>query len=317
MSITHYPHAIHAVDTHYLRPVFDAAHVVLHGGRAAIVDCGTSHSVPRILAALEALGVARETVDWLFITHVHLDHAGGAGQLMQALPQARAVLHPRGAPHMIDPTKLIAASRAVYGDAVYEKLYGEILPIDAARVQVTTEGEQIDLAGRKFRVLHTPGHAMHHHVFFDELSRGVFTGDTFGLSYRDFDVDGRAFAFPTTTPTQFDPNQLIDSVRRIMALDPEAAYLTHYGRITDLPRIAEGLIRMIGDFVHIARQHAALPSDEARRLIREGLHEVLRGELARHGCTLPEAVVDEVLELDLDLNADGLLAWLARAENKT
>lgn len=312
MSITYYPQAIHAIDTQYLRPLFDASHVVVHGGRAALVDCGTTHSVPRILAALEALGVARETVDWLFITHVHLDHAGGAGHLMQALPNARAVLHPRGAPHLIDPGKLIAASRAVYGDAVYEKLYGEILPIDAARVHVTAEGERIELAGRGFRVLHTPGHAMHHHVFFDELSRGVFTGDTFGLSYRDFDVDGRAFAFPTTTPTQFDPQQLIDSIQRIMALQPEAAYLTHYGRITDLPRIAGDLIRMIGDFAHLAQAHAHLPPMEARRLIREGLHEILRGELSRHGCTLPEAVVDEVLELDLDLNADGLLAWLAR-----
>lgn len=312
MSITHYSHDIHAIDTHYLRPVFDASHLVMHGGRAALVDCGTSHSVPPILAALEAMGVARDAVDWVFITHVHLDHAGGAGQLMQALPNARAVLHPRGAPHMVDPTKLIAASRAVYGDAAYEKLYGEILPIDAARVHVTAEGERIALAGRSFQVLHTPGHAMHHHVFFDELSRGVFTGDTFGLSYRDFDVDGRAFAFPTTTPTQFDPRQLIDSIQRIMALQPEAAYLTHYGRITDLPRIAAGLIRMIGEFAYLARQQADQPAVEARRLIREGLHEVLRGELSRHGCTLPEGVVDEVLTLDLDLNADGLLAWLAR-----
>lgn len=313
MSIIHYEHAIHAVDTHYLRPNFDASHVIIEQGRAAIVDCGTSHSVPRILSALEALGVAREAVDWLLITHVHLDHAGGAGQLMQALPNARAVLHPRGAPHMIDPAKLIAASRAVYGDAVYEKLYGEILPIDAARVHATSEGENIALAGRIFKVLHTPGHAMHHHVFFDERSRGVFTGDTFGLSYREFDVDGRAFAFPTTTPTQFDPDQLIDSIQRIMRLEPVAAYLTHYGQITDLSRIAESLIRMINDFAHLAREQSGQPDSEARRLVREGIHDVLRGELARHGCTLPEAVVDEVLELDLDLNTDGLLAWLARA----
>jgi glyoxylase-like metal-dependent hydrolase (beta-lactamase superfamily II) len=314
MSINYYEHAIHAVDTHYLRPQFDAAHIIIEQGRVAIVDCGTSHSVPRILAALEALGVAREAVDWLLITHVHLDHAGGAGQLMQALPNARAVLHPRGAPHMIDPAKLIAASRAVYGDAVYEKLYGDILPIDAQRVHATTEGERIDLAGRGFQVLHTPGHAMHHHVFFDERSKGVFTGDTFGLSYREFDVEGRAFAFPTTTPTQFDPDQLIDSIQRIMALEPTAAYLTHYGRITDLPRIAESLIRMIGDFAYLARAQAGKLPDEAKQALREGIHEVLRGELARHGCTLPEAVVDEVLELDLQLNTDGLLVWLARAQ---
>ena len=105
-----HPDGITAVDTEYVRAGLAASHIIAHEGRAAFVDTGTTHSVPQLLSALEELGLARDAVDYVILTHVHLDHAGGAGQLMRALPQARAVIHPRGAPHMIDPAKLIAGS---------------------------------------------------------------------------------------------------------------------------------------------------------------------------------------------------------------
>ena len=114
--LTKFADGITAVDTEYVRPQMDASHVVVAGTRAAIVDTGPNSAVPLILAALEQLGIERDAVELLFLTHVHLDHAGGAGQLMRHLPRATAVIHPRGAPHMIDPAKLIAGSRAVYGE---------------------------------------------------------------------------------------------------------------------------------------------------------------------------------------------------------
>ena len=311
----HYAHGIHAIDTGYVRPVFDASHLIVHEGRAAFVDTGVSHSVPVLLAALDELSIARTAVDFVFLTHVHLDHAGGAGQLMQALPNAQAVLHPRGAPHMIDPGKLIEASIAVYGAEAYARLYGEILPIDAARVVATTPGQQFSLAGRRLEILHTPGHALHHQAIFDHHSRGVFTGDTFGLSYREFDVDGRALAIPTTTPTQFDPDQLIDSIRRILALQPEAAYFTHYGEVRDLVRIGADLERQIGEYVRIARSHAGLGAEAARQAIRSDLGAFLREEVRRHGCSLSGAEVDALLDNDVILNTDGLLVWLSRRKS--
>ena len=311
----HYAHGIHAIDTGYVRPVFDASHLIVHEGRAAFVDTGVSHSVPVLLAALDELSIARTAVDFVFLTHVHLDHAGGAGQLMQALPNAQAVLHPRGAPHMIDPGKLIEASIAVYGAEAYARLYGEILPIDAARVVATAPGQQFSLAGRRLEILHTPGHALHHQAIFDHHSRGVFTGDTFGLSYREFDVDGRALAIPTTTPTQFDPDQLIDSIRRILALQPEAAYFTHYGEVRDLVRIGADLERQIGEYVRIARSHAGLGPEAARQAIRSDLGAFLREEVRRHGCSLSGAEVDALLENDVILNTDGLLVWLSRRKS--
>jgi glyoxylase-like metal-dependent hydrolase (beta-lactamase superfamily II) len=310
-----YAHGIHAIDTGYVRPVFDASHLIVHEGRAAFVDTGVSHSVPLLLAALDELALAPTAVDFVFLTHVHLDHAGGAGQLMQALPNAQAVLHPRGAPHMIDPGKLIEASIAVYGAEAYARLYGEILPIDAARVVATTPGQQFSLAGRRLEILHTPGHALHHQAIFDHHSRGVFTGDTFGLSYREFDVDGRALALPTTTPTQFDPDQLIDSIRRILALQPQAAYFTHYGEVRDLERIGADLERQIGEYVRIARCYAALDAESARQAIRRDLGEFLRDEVHRHGCCLSGPEVDALLENDITLNADGLLVWLSRRKS--
>jgi len=309
-----YDNGIYAIDAEYVRPMLDAVHLVVHEGRAAFVETGTSRSVPQLLAALESLGLSREAVDWVFITHVHLDHAGGAGQLMQALPNAKAVLHPRGAPHMIDPRKLIEASMAVYGAEAFGKLYGEIIPIASERVVSTEPRQRFSLAGREFEILHTPGHAMHHQVFFDHHAKAVFTGDTFGLSYREFDVDGRAFAFPTTTPTQFDPDQLIDSIHRILALQPRAAYFTHYGEVRDLPRLAIALERMTRAFAEAAKAEAVNPEAERdlRTRLLDRISQILNLELQAHGCTLTTQRIDELLGLDIGLNVDGLIAWLAR-----
>ncbi len=310
-QLTRFGDGITAVDSEYVRPHFDAVHIIRGASSAAIIDTGTNTSVPYVLAAIDALDLSREAVEFVFLTHVHLDHAGGAGALARALPRARMLLHPRGAPHMIDPARLIAASIDVYGEEPYRRMYGELLPIDAARVDVTTDGQQLQFDGRNFEIAHTPGHALHHQVLVDLDGRHVFTGDTFGLSYREFDVDGRALALPTTTPTQFDPQQLQASIRRILGYAPVDAYLTHYARVTDLPRLGDSLQRLIGDYVDIARRFAT--DDDRRERIREALAALLLQEARMHGCTHGDAVTLELLRADIDLNADGLIAWLDRA----
>jgi glyoxylase-like metal-dependent hydrolase (beta-lactamase superfamily II) len=305
-----HPDGITAIDAEYVRPGLAASHLIAHEGRAAFVDTGTTHSVPQLLAALEELGLARDAVDYVILTHVHLDHAGGAGQLMQALPQARAVIHPRGAPHMIDPAKLIAGSMAVYGEARYRELYGELVPIPAERVVTTQDGQRLSLAGRPLEFVHTPGHALHHQAIVDLEHRSIFTGDTFGLSYREFDTEQGAFIVPTTTPTQFDPEQLIASLDRLLGYGPQALYLTHYSRVTEVPRLAELLKLQIHEFVKIARGHRG----EANRFqsISADMRALWLQLLRRHGCTLTEAQIDEVLGGDLELNTQGLIAWLDR-----
>jgi glyoxylase-like metal-dependent hydrolase (beta-lactamase superfamily II) len=283
---------------------------VEHRGRAAFIDVGTTLSVPYLLAALDRLGIARSAVDLMLLTHVHLDHAGGAGALMQALPNAKAVLHPRGAPHLIDPAKLVAGTRVVYGDALFERLYGDIVPIAAERVITTQDGDRVELAGRPFEQIHTPGHALHHQCIVDLEHAAVFTGDTFGLSYREFDTAQGAFIVPTTTPTQFDPEQLIASIDRIAGYRPDAAYLMHYSRVTDIPRLAGDLKAQVRQLVQIAR-HCAHNPDPKGAILKE-MQELWRGLAREHGVQLSDEGIDALLKDDAELNAQGLVVWLER-----
>jgi glyoxylase-like metal-dependent hydrolase (beta-lactamase superfamily II) len=313
--ITRHPDGITAVDAEYVRPGLAAVHIVERAGRAAFVDTGTAPGVPRLLAALHTLGITREAVDYVFLTHVHLDHAGGAGALMQSLPNAQAIVHPRGAPHLIDPAKLIAGSVAVYGEVQYRRLYGELTPIPANRVIVTNDEQRIALADRVFEFVHTPGHAMHHHSIVDRETASIFTGDTFGLSYREFDTARGALVVPTTTPTQFDPDQLIGSIVRLLSYKPKALYFTHYSRVTEPERLAEQLTAQIRDFVEIARRHAS--STDRSTLIYDDMRRLWFRLVREHGCTMPDAQIDALLEPDLTLNTQGLIAWLERTAPRT
>lgn len=306
-----HPHGVWAIDTGYVRPRMDASHLILRDGRAALVDCGTTRSVPRILASLRALGVAPEQVEWLLLTHVHLDHAGGAGELLSHLPRARVAVHPRGAPHLMEPGKLEAATRAVYGDALYDDLYGALVPVPSERVRAVADGDQVLLGDSVFEVLHTPGHALHHVCFHDRAGRAVFAGDTFGVSYRETDVRGRPFIIPATTPTHFDPDQLHNSIDRLLGLRAEAIYLTHWSRMTDLERLGEDLHGDVVAFVEIARRCAAEP--EPVEAIACMMRAYLGARLDEHGFPDDEARRDAALGMDIRLNAQGLVAWLARA----
>jgi len=309
-QLTRYTHGITAVDVEYVRSGIAAAHIIAHGGRAAFVDVGTTHSVPYLLAALDELHIERAAVEFIFLTHVHLDHAGGAGALLQALPNARAVLHPRGAPHLIAPAKLIAAAITVYGAATYRRLYGELVPLPQERVLITADLERMSLAGRPFEFVHTPGHALHHQVIVDVEHSGIFTGDTFGLSYREMDTAQGAFIVPPTPPTQFDPEQLVQSIDRVAAYAPEYVYLMHYGRVSDVPRLAQDLKHQVREFARIALEHAG--AADRTSAIGGALRELWRALSRRHGCDLTDAQFDHLLGKDLDLNVQGLIAWLER-----
>ena len=304
-------HGIHVIDTGFHRPVFDASFLITERGRAAFVDTGTNHSVPRLLAALAATGLAPGAVDFVIATHVHLDHAGGVGLLMQQLPAARLVVHPLGARHLIDPTRLMDSARRVYGADEVARSYGDVVGVDAERVLRTADDMVLDFAGRPLKFLDTPGHARHHHCIWDERSRGFFTGDTFGLSYREFDTAAAgAWIMPTTTPIQFEPEALRRSIQRMLAYRPECMYLTHYGRVTEVPRLAGLLLEQMDAMVALA---LALPNDDARHAaMARGFGEIYLTSLRAHGCTLADAQILDLLALDLELNAQGMAVWLNR-----
>ena len=303
-------HGVHVVDTGFHRDDFDAAYLIVQDTRAAFIDTGTNHSVPRLLAALEALGLSRQSVDWVIPTHVHLDHAGGVGALVRELPQARVLVHPRGARHLIDPSALYAGALAVYGQAEMDRNYGTLVPVEAARVVSSTDGGSVTLAGRALVTIDTPGHARHHHCIWDEASRGWFTGDTFGLSYREFDGPAGAWILPTTTPVQFEPEALQASIARLMASDPQCMYLTHYGRVTGVPRLAELLLGQLGQLV--ARARALQHAPQRTRALREAVLDVHLSSLAAQGTAMPRERAQALLELDMTLNVQGIEAWLDR-----
>ena len=303
-----YDRGISAVDVLFERERLNAVHIVLERGRAAIVDTGTANGVGRVLEALAEKGVAPEQVDYVILTHVHLDHAGGAGQLMARCPNATLTVHPRGARHMIDPSRLLAATVAVYGEQATRRMYGEVLPVPADRVRETPEGASVSLAGRELAFLDAPGHARHHVVVRDAAGGGVFVGDSFGLSYRELDRDGLQFSFPTTSPAQFDPPALQRTIDRILALEPQALYVTHFGRLRDLRRLAGDLHRLIDAHVEIAERHRNDGAERGARL-RQAIGELVLAEGARQRWKLSEQELRGVFALDIELNAQGLEAW--------
>ncbi len=303
-------HGIHTIDTAFQRDHFDAAYLIVHAGRGAFVDCGTSHSVPQLLACAAQAGLQPADIDWLIVTHVHLDHAGGAGALLQQLPNARLLVHPRGAPHMIDPARLVAGATAVYGAEEIARSYGRIVPVPEARVVIAHDGHRLTLAGRELLCIDTPGHARHHFCVWDDVSRSWFTGDTFGLSYRELDSEHGPFIIPTSSPVQFEPDALHASIDRLMARAPLAMYLTHYGRVEDVARLAGDLHEQIDAMVAIAERHARDPDRHARLL--DALGALYLARARRHGCTLDDAGVRRVLAMDIELNAQGLACWLDR-----
>ena len=301
---------ITAIDTEYARSLQDASHLIVEDGRAAFVDTGVNKSVPLLLDALRAEGLDIGDVDYVILTHVHLDHAGGAGQLMQELPNARCVVHRYGAKHMIDPTRLVAGTEAVYGVEQTREIYGTILPIDEQRIHVPEDGDWLSLNGRELQFLNTEGHARHHHVINDPASQGVFTGDSFGVSYRELDTDNGEIVFPTTTPVQFDPVEAHKAVDRIMGCEPGQLYLTHYSRVRNLDRLAEQMHRGIDAYVAIAEQHEHDADRSAN--IRNGLTDYYAAQLDDHGFTGGRDRMLEVLDIDIELNAQGLEFWLEK-----
>lgn len=303
-------HGVYAVDTGFQRDRFDAAYLIVERGRAAFVDTGTAYAVPRLLGALAALGLAREAVDFVIPTHVHLDHAGGAGALLRELPAATLWVHPRGARHLIDPAALWAGATAVYGAEAMARSYGEVVPVPAERVRESRDGLTIELGGRPLRFIDTPGHARHHHCVWDEASRGWFTGDTFGLSYREFDVDGRAWLLPTSTPVQFEPEALARSVERLLAADPAWVYLTHYGRIGDVQRLGAQGLALLREMVALGRRLRDAPQRHAA--LCAALEALYREGVRAHGCTFAPAEVRALLAIDIELNAQGMAVWLDR-----
>lgn len=299
---------IHTIDTHYLdRPKVAAAYLIVEGDRAAFVDNNTNATVPRLLAALAEQGLVPEQVDYLIITHVHLDHAGGTSKLAMACPNATVLAHPRAAPHVIDPSKLVASASAVYGEENFKKLYGTIEPVAEDRVRVMEDEETLRFGNRELRFLHTRGHANHHFCIKDSASDAIFAGDAFGLVYPALQGEG-LFAFPSTSPTDFEPELARESIRRLVDEQPSAIYVTHFGAVTDIETAAGQLIDHL-KFAERLRDEAEAsdrPDEALDAWCRARLSDYFAGLLDGWSELGRNAETQSFLKMDLELNAQGI-----------
>ena len=312
-DITDYHNGIAAIDADYVAPKIVAIHLLVHRGRAAIIDTGTNHSVARVMEALGRFGIAPEQVSMVILTHIHLDHAGGCGELMQRLPNAQLLVHPRGARHMVNPERLTKGTIAVYGKKKAASLYGALRPVESSRVHETAHEERVSLHGRELLLLHTPGHALHHQCILDLHTGHLFSGDTFGLSYRQLDRGDRQFIMATTTPVHFDPVALHQSVDLLAACRPEAIYLTHYSQITNIPRMHLELKASIDAQVEIAQCARGVGPARVKEINR-GLTQWITGLSKAQGWGLQGDAAANWLAMDIELNAQGLNHWLERSE---
>lgn len=305
-----YEYGVSCIDTELFRSGLASCYLVTDGDEAAFIDTGTRNSLPLLMQVLAAHQISPEQVRWVMPTHVHLDHAGGAGALMQQLPNATLVVHERGAAHMINPEKLQAGSLAVYGAERYEAAFGSLVPVPEARVRIARDGDVVQLGHREFEIIDTPGHARHHYVVWDKKSLGLFCGDSFGVSYPELNDGQCPFIFPPTTPVQFDPDAWHSTINRLMQLEPECVYLTHFGQHKNVAALAADLHVQIDAYVALAKAAAA---DSVEENLESMLMQHSVDELARRGSAHNVNEVRRLLKGDMDLNAQGLLHWLQRA----
>jgi len=284
---------ITTVDAHYMYPGRAATFLIEDRGEAAFVDAGTRHSVPHMMAALETAGRAPEDVKYLIVTHVHLDHSGGAAALARACPRAEVLCHGRAERHLVDPAKLVASATPIYGADQFAKLYGVIEPIAADRVRAVAEGESVTLGGRTLEFLDTPGHAKHHISILDRTADAILTGDAFGLCYPYLQRGKKPYLNYVCAPPQFEPDVAKVVVRRIMDLGVGRAYVTHFGPCDAVREGGEQLLRVLDLFNEAVERAAATDLDGPRLLAfcAEDALQIAKRELRVSGLDPEDAEV--------------------------
>ena len=299
------------LDAEYLQPGIASVYLIIENGECAVIETGTCHTVPFILKTLTEFGLNASSVRYVIPTHVHLDHAGGVGLLMQECPNAQLIVHPFGARHMIDPAKLAAGAKSVYGEEAFQRLYGELLPVNADRVIEAPDNFEIELSNRRLRFYDTPGHAKHHFCAHDLQSNNIFSGDTFGIAYPPVSIDSEPFIFVTTTPVQFDPDALLNSINRLVSIKADAFNLTHFGQIKPSELVIDQLKTSIDAFVSITMDSQDIKENRVE-VIDQKIQQYLLNKYHQLGGKKSDKDFLAVVSMDSKLNAQGLDFWLTK-----
>ncbi len=291
-----------------------AAGYLIRGPKNILIETGASPSNDVILSSLKALDISPTEIDAIMVTHIHLDHAGGAGLLMQQCSEATLMVHPKGKRHLSDPARLIDGAKQVYQDE-FNRLFDPILPIPEERIQTISNGDTLDLGGgRKLHFHEAFGHARHHIIAFDSESQGIFAGDIAGVFHdRIHDRSGHPICFPNTAPTQFDPEEMNASFDLMMSLQPKCIYYTHFGMMdqaVDVLKTTKDWIPFFSETcVSFYRNNPSL--DSLTTFIQEKTVTYLENQ------KIPFDAVDiKNLEFDNRLNAQGIIAYEQRLQKK-
>ncbi|WP_281976154.1 MBL fold metallo-hydrolase [Halobacillus litoralis] len=282
---------------------------VLMGEKITLVETGPSPSVSRILEGLHALDITPEQVEHIVLTHIHLDHAGGAGLLLRDCPNAEVFVHEKGKRHLANPSRLIKGARAVYGEA-FNQLFDPIVPIPEEKLHSKTDGDILKISEKRTLTFYdTPGHANHHLGIHDSWSNGLFTGDTAGIRYHQTEDCGLTFYLPTTSPNQFDPEAMQQSIRRFREMNPACVFFGHFGESKEPGQAFDQVMEWLPVFVSEAKD--ALEMGEGLDGIQKRLHEQLTSYLREQGVP-DEHSVYEILKLDIEVCAMGLADYIEK-----
>lgn len=279
-----------------------------------VVDTGPSPSVKHVKKGLAALGFNLEDVKYIIVTHVHLDHSGGAGLLLQDCPNAKVVVHPKGARHLSDPSRLIAGARMVYKEQ-FAPLFDPIVAIPEDRLIVKTEGDQLIIGSTcTLEFWDTPGHANHHFSIYDPVSNGMFAGDTVGIRYEQLVSQGTDLYLPSTSPNQFNPQAMQNAIERMSAAKLDAIYYGHFGK-TDQP---EQALRQSAEWlkVFVSEGQSAFAEGTSVGQLADRLYERVQNYLRTQGVPDNHQVYSYI-RLDMQVSAMGILDALSKQPKQT
>lgn len=280
-----------------------ASYLIRDAGEAALVEIGPTSGLEALLRGLDSAGVNPSEISKLFITHIHLDHAGAAGTFMRRFPASQLYVHEVGVPHLVDPSKLVGSASRIYG-RMMDSLWGRIDPVPAERITPLADGDTVSVGKLELTAIYTPGHAAHHVVFHDRLHGEVFTGDVAAVRLQD-----HGYIRPPTPPPDINLETWMESIERIRELEPQALHLTHFGRFTDVELHLRQTRDRLSAFAKLVERAVSSGRDR----------EAIIGELQEYGdreiqLDAPDASALERYELATPyyMTVDGLLRYFRK-----
>jgi len=302
-------HRIHLIDGFDLDVQARTGTYVIEEAELTLVETGPSPSIKYVKRGLESLGFSLEDVKYIIVTHIHLDHSGGAGLLLRDCPNATVVVHSRGARHLAEPRKLAAGARAIYGDS-FEELFEPIVPIPEERLLIKGEGDTLQIGSDcTLQFLDTPGHSRHHFSIYDPVSNGIFTGDTTGIRYEQLARNGIDFFLPSTSPNHFDPVAMRESIKRVQKMKVDRIYFGHFGMTEKVDMALNQVSEWLEVFVELGEE--VIAEGKGYDELSERMFQRVKSHLQT--LNVPEEHdVYVIINLDMQVSALGLIDYFQK-----